>query len=62
MTRHRKVIVHIATSSDGYKVFIGEGIPLIARRHRHVPLELRSVERFDDGLVQLHYYVQHKQS
>jgi dihydrofolate reductase len=39
-------------------VFIGEGIPLIAPRHRHVPLELQSVERFDDGLVQLHYRVQ----
>ena len=38
-------------------VFIGDGIPLIARRHRHVPLDLRSVERFDDGLVQLHYRV-----
>jgi dihydrofolate reductase len=39
-------------------VFIGNGIPLIARRPRHVPLELDSVERFDDGLVQLHYRVQ----
>ena len=39
-------------------VFIGEGIPLIAHRHRHVPLDLRSVERFGDGLVQLHYTVQ----
>jgi dihydrofolate reductase len=39
-------------------VFIGDGIPLIARRHRHVPLELRSTERFEDGLVQLHYRVQ----
>ena len=39
-------------------VFIGDGIPLIARRHRHVPLDLHSVERFDDGLVQLHYRVQ----
>jgi dihydrofolate reductase len=39
-------------------VFIGDGIPLIARRHRHVPLTLHSVERFDDGLVQLHYLVQ----
>ena len=38
-------------------VFIGDGIPLIARRHRHVPLELQSVERFDDGLVQLHYRI-----
>ena len=39
--------------------FIGDGIPLIARRSRHVPLELQSVERFDDGLVQLHYRVAH---
>ena len=38
-------------------VFIGDGIPLIARRHRHVPLELQSVERFEDGLVQLRYLV-----
>ncbi len=39
-------------------VFIGDGIPLIARRHRHVPLDLHSLERFEDGLVQLHYRVQ----
>ena len=39
-------------------VFIGDGIPLIARRHRHVPLELHAIERFEDGLVQLHYRVQ----
>lgn len=39
-------------------VFIGDGIPLIARRHRHVPLTLHSVERFDDGVVQLHYRMQ----
>ena len=38
-------------------VFIGDGIPLIARRHRHVPLNLQSVERFQDGVVQLHYRV-----
>ncbi|HEY2954105.1 MAG TPA: dihydrofolate reductase family protein [Candidatus Eisenbacteria bacterium] len=38
-------------------VFIGEGIPLIAPRHRHVPLALQSVERFEDGLVQLRYRV-----
>jgi len=38
-------------------VFIGDGIPLIAPRHRHVPLELRSTERFEDGLVQLRYRV-----
>lgn len=38
-------------------VFIGDGIPLIARRHRYLPLELQSTERFEDGLVQLHYRV-----
>jgi dihydrofolate reductase len=38
-------------------VFIGDGVPLIAPRHRQVPLVLQSVERFDDGLVQLHYQV-----
>jgi dihydrofolate reductase len=38
-------------------VFIGDGIPLVARRPRHVPLDLHSVERFDDGVVQLHYRV-----
>jgi dihydrofolate reductase len=38
-------------------VFIGDGIPLIARRHRHLPLELLDVERFPDGVVQLHYRV-----
>lgn len=40
-------------------VFIGDGIPLIARRQRHVPLELQSTERFANGAVQLHYRVQH---
>ena len=38
--------------------FIGEGIPLIAPRHRQVPLDLNSVRRFPDGVVQLHYAVQ----
>jgi dihydrofolate reductase len=38
-------------------VFIGDGIPLIARRHRHTALELLSVERFEDGLVQNRYRV-----
>ena len=38
-------------------VFIGDGIPLIARRHRHVLLELLGTQRFDDGLVQLHYRI-----
>lgn len=39
-------------------VFIGDGIPLIARRHRHVPLDLHSIERFENGVVQPHYRVQ----
>ena len=39
-------------------VFIGEGIPLIARRHREVPLHLGAVERFPDGVVQVHYDVE----
>ena len=38
-------------------VFIGEGIPLIAPRHRTVPLKLRSVKSFSDGVVRLHYEV-----
>ena len=38
-------------------VFIGEGIPLIAPRHRHTPLSLRSVTPFPDGVVQVHYDV-----
>jgi dihydrofolate reductase len=38
-------------------VFIGDGIPLIARRYRDTPLDLLSTERFDDGLVQLRYGV-----
>jgi dihydrofolate reductase len=38
--------------------FIGEGIPLIAPKHREVPLRLLSSQRFPDGVVQLHYDVQ----
>ena len=38
-------------------VFIGEGIPLIAPRHRHERLHLRSVTPFPDGVVQVHYEV-----
>jgi len=37
--------------------FIGEGIPLISPRHREVSLRLRSLQRFPDGVVQLHYEV-----
>jgi dihydrofolate reductase len=39
-------------------VLIGEGIPLLAPRHRDVPLRLRSVQQFPDGVVQLHYDVE----
>jgi dihydrofolate reductase len=39
-------------------IFIGDGIPLIARRYLDVELELESVTPFDDGLVQLHYRIQ----
>lgn len=37
--------------------FIGEGIPLVAPRHRRVPLRLLSTKRFSDGVVRLHYAV-----
>ncbi|MBI4547276.1 MAG: dihydrofolate reductase [Ignavibacteriae bacterium] len=37
--------------------FIGEGIPLIQPHHRNVPLVLKSVRRFSDGVVRLHYAV-----
>jgi dihydrofolate reductase len=38
-------------------IFIGEGIPLVAPRHRTVPLALRSCRRYSDGVVRLHYAV-----
>jgi len=38
--------------------FIGEGIPLLAPRHRDVALGLLGVQQFPDGVVQLHYEVQ----
>ena len=37
--------------------FIGEGIPLIAPRHRTAPLKLLSVKKFSDGVVRLQYAV-----
>jgi len=36
---------------------IGEGIPLLAPRHRDVPLRLGSVRKFADGVVRLRYEV-----
>jgi dihydrofolate reductase len=41
-------------------VFIGEGIPLLAPRHRTVPLKLIASRKFSDGVVNLHYSVQEK--
>jgi len=38
-------------------VLIGEGIPLIAPRPRHVLLTLLSTRQFADGVMQLHYEV-----
>lgn len=38
-------------------VLIGEGIPLVAPRRRHVQMTLKSSKAFDDGVVQLHYAV-----
>ena len=36
---------------------IGEGIPLLAPRHRDVPLSLRSARKYPDGVVRLRYAV-----
>lgn len=36
---------------------IGEGIPLVAPRHRDVSLHLRSVRKYPDGVVRLRYEV-----
>jgi dihydrofolate reductase len=41
-------------------VLIGEGIPLLAPRHRAVPLKLIASTKFSDGVVKLHYSV-HKE-
>ncbi|MGB9179856.1 MAG: dihydrofolate reductase family protein [Pyrinomonadaceae bacterium] len=45
-------IIHIIPT------FIGEGIPLIAPRHRLIRLKLRSVRRYPDGVVRLHYLIE----
>lgn len=39
-------------------VFIGEGIPLIAPRHRKIPLKLIEAKAYEDGVVKLRYKVQ----
>jgi dihydrofolate reductase len=45
-------IVHVIPT------FIGEGIPLIAPKHRSIELKLLSVSDYPDGVVRLHYSVQ----
>src|SRR3984957_14120971 len=37
--------------------FIGEGIPLIAPRHRDIPLHLRLAKKFPAGVVEVRYEV-----
>ena len=37
--------------------FIGDGIPLVARRHRDIPLKLREARKYPDGVVRLRYEV-----
>lgn len=39
-------------------VFIGEGIPLIAPRHRDISLRLLVASNYPDGVVRLHYAVE----
>jgi len=46
-----RFIVHVIP------VFIGEGIPLIAPRHREVHLDLVGTESYPDGVVKLDYAV-----
>lgn len=38
-------------------VFIGKGIPLIAPRHRDVPLQLLASKKYADGVVRVRYRV-----
>ncbi len=38
-------------------VLIGKGIPLVAPRHRDVPLRLIASTKYPDGVVRLHYEV-----
>ena len=41
-------------------IMIGEGIPLVAPRHRSIPLKLLSTKKFPDGVVHLNYRVMPK--
>jgi riboflavin biosynthesis pyrimidine reductase len=42
--------------------FIGEGIPLIAPRHRMIGLSSHACRRYSDGVVRLHYTVSRPRS
>jgi dihydrofolate reductase len=46
-----QLIIHVVP------VLIGAGIPLLAPRHREVPLRLLGSRRFADGVVRLHYAI-----
>src|SRR3954463_2855042 len=46
-----EVAIHVVPT------FIGKGIPLVAPRHRDVPLRLRSARKYPDGVVGLRYEV-----
>ena len=38
-------------------VFIGKGVPLVAPRHRDIPLHLRSLKKYSDGVVRVRYEI-----
>jgi len=44
-------IIHVVPT------MIGAGIPLVQPKQRLVPLSLKAVERFKDGVIRLHYEV-----
>lgn len=46
-----EIVVHVVPT------MIGDGIPLVSRRRRLVPLRLKEIRRFPDGVVRLHYVV-----
>jgi dihydrofolate reductase len=43
-------------------ILIGSGIPLVAPRHRDVPLRLLASRKYPDGVVRLRYGVPHQQA
>ena len=46
-----ELVIHVVP------VLIGEGIPLLAARHRNVPLKLLRTKKFPDGVILQHYSV-----